>query len=70
MLIGSARTSTLEQQASLEAQKRELVALGVERLFTEQTYSPGPRRALGRRSALPERVTPSWSPSSIGLLVQ
>ena len=46
MLIGYARTSTLEQEAGLEAQKRELTALGVERLFTEQTSSLGPRQAL------------------------
>ncbi len=46
MLIGYARTSTLEQEAGLEAQERELKALGVERLFTEQTSSVGPRKAL------------------------
>ena len=46
MLIGYARTSTLEQEAGLEAERRELTALGVERLFTEQTSSLGPRRAL------------------------
>ena len=46
MLIGYARTSTLEQEAGLEAQRRELTALGVQRLFTEQTSSLGPRQAL------------------------
>ena len=46
MLIGYTRTSTLEQEAGLEAQRRELTALGVERLFTEQTSSLGPRQAL------------------------
>ena len=46
MLIGYARTSTLEQQAGLEAQERDLKALGVDRIFTEQTSSVGPRKAL------------------------
>lgn len=46
MLIGYARTSTLEQEAGLEAQRRELEALGAGRLFTEQTSSVGPRKAL------------------------
>lgn len=46
MLIGLARTSTLEQQAGLEAQKRTLLQAGVEKLFVEQTSSLGPRPAL------------------------
>ena len=46
MLIGYARTSTLEQQAGLEAQERDLKALGVDRIFMEQTSSVGPRKAL------------------------
>lgn len=46
MLIGYARTSTLEQQAGLEAQQRELTALGAERIFSEQTSAVGPRQAL------------------------
>lgn len=46
MLIGLARTSTLEQEAGLEAQKRMLGAAGVEKLFVEQTSSVGPRPAL------------------------
>jgi len=36
MLIGYARTSTAEQVAGFEAQKRELEALGAERIFAEQ----------------------------------
>ena len=39
MLVGYARTSTLEQEAGLEAQQRELKALGCEKLFSEQTSS-------------------------------
>jgi DNA invertase Pin-like site-specific DNA recombinase len=46
MLIGYARTSTCDQTAGLNAQQRELKAAGVEKLFTEQTSSVGPRKAL------------------------
>ena len=46
MLVGYARTSTVEQQAGLEAQGRDLKAAGVEKLFSEQTSALGPRRAL------------------------
>jgi DNA invertase Pin-like site-specific DNA recombinase len=46
MLIGYARTSTLEQEAGLEAQMRDLQALGCKKLFQEQTSSVGPRKAL------------------------
>lgn len=46
MIIGYARTSTTEQAAGLEAQQRDLAAAGVERSFSEQTSSVGPRRAL------------------------
>jgi DNA invertase Pin-like site-specific DNA recombinase len=46
MLVGYARTSTLEQEAGLEAQMRDLRALGCEKLFSEQTSSVGARKAL------------------------
>ncbi|MBM6582902.1 recombinase family protein [Microvirga sp. BT689] len=46
MLIGYARTSTLEQEAGLEAQLRDLKALGCQKVFQEQTSSVGPRPAL------------------------
>src|SRR5215203_731060 len=46
MLVGYARTSTLEQEAGLEAQQRELASLGCERVFAEQTSSVGPRKVL------------------------
>jgi DNA invertase Pin-like site-specific DNA recombinase len=46
MLIGYARTSTLEQEAGLEAQLRDLQALGCQKVFKEQTSSIGPRKAL------------------------
>ena len=46
MIIGYARTSTIEQVAGLDAQVRDLQVAGVERLFKEQTSSVGPRTAL------------------------
>lgn len=39
MLVGYARTSTLDQKAGLEAQLRDLEAKGCERVFTEQVSS-------------------------------
>ena len=46
MLIGYARTSTLEQGAGLGAQERDLNEVGAYRVFSEQTSSIGPRPAL------------------------
>jgi DNA invertase Pin-like site-specific DNA recombinase len=46
MLVGYARTSTLEQEAGLEAQLRDLKALGCEKVFQEQASSVAPRKAL------------------------
>lgn len=39
MIVGYARTSTLDQTAGLESQQRELVGAGCERLFIEQVSS-------------------------------
>lgn len=39
MIIGYARTSTLDQTAGLEAQERDLKAAGCEKLFVEQVSS-------------------------------
>lgn len=39
MLIGYARTSTLDQKASIEAQVRDLTAQGCEKVFQEQVSS-------------------------------
>lgn len=39
MIIGYARTSTLDQTAGLEAQKRDLAAAGCEKVFVEQVSS-------------------------------
>jgi DNA invertase Pin-like site-specific DNA recombinase len=46
MLIGYARTSTVEQGAGLEAQLRDLEKLGCKKVFQEQTSSVGTRTAL------------------------
>ena len=46
MLIGYARTSTLEQTAGLEAQRESLRAVGCERVWEEQTSSIGLRESL------------------------
>lgn len=43
-LIGYARTSTLEQTAGLDAQLRDLKAVGVKRLFKEQLSSVDAKR--------------------------
>lgn len=46
MIVGFARTSSLEQEAGLDAQVRDLNALGCERIFQEQVSSIGPRPQL------------------------
>jgi DNA invertase Pin-like site-specific DNA recombinase len=46
MIIGYARTSTLEQEAGLEAQLRVLAAAGVERTYQEQVSSVAERPQL------------------------
>ena len=46
MLIGYARMSTVGQDAGLEAQERDLRAVGVERLYSEQVSSVATRAQL------------------------
>lgn len=46
MLVGYARTSTLEQKAGLEAQRNALRAVGCERIWEEQISSIATRAAL------------------------
>jgi len=48
MIVGYARTSTVEQIAGLEAQERELKAAGAEKLFSERVSSVTKREALER----------------------
>ena len=46
MLIGYARTSTLEQEAGLEAQMRDLTSLGCDKIFSERVSSVATRHQL------------------------
>lgn len=48
MLIGYARTSTSDQEAGLEAQVRDLRAIGVKKIFSEQVSSVAQRAELAR----------------------
>jgi DNA invertase Pin-like site-specific DNA recombinase len=52
MLIGYARTSTLDQKAGLEAQQRELGNAGCERIFVEQVSSVDVRARTALSDAL------------------
>ena len=51
MFIGYARISTIEQEAGLEAQQRDLAATGCERTFAEQVSS------VAKRTQLEEAIT-------------
>lgn len=46
MIVGYARTSTAEQEAGLEAQRRDLQAAGCERIFAERVSSVAKREQL------------------------
>ncbi len=46
MIVGYARTSTIDQKAGLEAQLRDLAAAGVEKTFSEQVSSISQRSQL------------------------
>lgn len=46
MLVGYGRTSTTEQEAGLQAQQRDLQAIGCERVFAEHVSSVAPRQQL------------------------
>lgn len=46
MLVGYARTSTLEQKAGQEAQVRDLEALGCKKVYQEMVSSAAPRKQL------------------------
>src|SRR5215510_7021494 len=46
MLVGYARTSTLDQEAGLEAQIRDLTAAGCEEIYQEQVSSVSARPQL------------------------
>jgi DNA invertase Pin-like site-specific DNA recombinase len=46
VIIGYARTSTVDQEAGLNAQKRDLASAGAQKLFVEQVSSVGSRPQL------------------------
>ena len=46
MLIGYARTSTLDQEAGFEAQEASLKEIGCDKIYKEQTSAVGPRSEL------------------------
>ncbi len=46
MLVGYARTSTLEQEAGFEVQHQELESVGCEKIFSEQVSSVAVRKQL------------------------
>ncbi len=48
MLVGYARTSTVDQHAGFEAQLRDLDAVGTKKVFSEQVSSIGQREELSR----------------------
>jgi DNA invertase Pin-like site-specific DNA recombinase len=48
MKFGYARTSTLEQEAGFDAQRRDLLAAGIENTFAEQVSSVAKRAQLDR----------------------
>jgi DNA invertase Pin-like site-specific DNA recombinase len=48
MIVGYARTSTIEQTAGFEAQQRDLKAHGAEQTFAEQVSSVAERGELER----------------------
>lgn len=52
MLIGYARTSTFDQVAGLDAQVRDLVAVGVEKVFSERVSSVDRDRRVKLAEAL------------------
>jgi len=48
LLVGYARTSTADQEAGLQAQVRDLQAVGCTKIFQEQVSSIAQRTELGR----------------------
>ncbi len=58
MIIGYARTSTLEQQAGMEAQQKTLSEVGCEKIYSEQVSSVARREALSE--ALGEALAIEW----------
>jgi DNA invertase Pin-like site-specific DNA recombinase len=71
MIVGYARTSTIDQTAGFEAQLRELAAAGCEKTFQEQLSSVAERRQLhAAMEYVWEGATTLWSPNWIASPVQ
>ena len=66
MLIGYAITSTVEQEAGFEAQKRDLEAAGCKKVFSEQVSSVATRTQLPAALDYLRDDDVSSSPSSTG----
>lgn len=52
MIVGYARTSTIDQMAGMEAQERDLIAAGCDKIFREQVSSVDVRQRDQLRAAL------------------
>src|SRR3954467_11840179 len=65
-LVGYARTSTLEQDAGLEAQQQALADPGWNGSSRSKPLPSAPARSWARHLSLSARATPSWSRSLIG----
>jgi aspartate aminotransferase-like enzyme len=66
MIVGYARTSTIEQEAGFEAQLKQLKAAGCEKVFSEQVSAVAATREQLEATSF-ERATFSFAASSIGL---
>ena len=67
MIIGYARTSTIDQTAGFESQLRELEGVKCQKIFREQTSSVGIRLQLETALEFIRQMMFSWSPSLTGL---
>ena len=69
MIVGYARTSTIEQEAGFEVQLKQLKAAGCEKVFSEQVSAvAATREQLEAAVDFVREGTASSSPSSTDLL--
>jgi hypothetical protein len=67
MRVGYARTSSVEQQAGLDAQCRDLKGAECEKIFSDKHRRSASASSLKRRSISSERATPWSLPSFVAL---
>ena len=67
MLIGYARTSTLDQTAGFEAQLTELAQAGCEKVFSEQVSSVAPELSPNLGDGLMDQAAAVWDREAAGL---